>query len=404
MLSTPLAPEAVALRGDSVKKVQFSVDKGPSGEAVCQVTLSNGDVLTGVIGLIDDKQVTLSSSVVGPLVIPRGMVSALRIGVTLPNMLFNGPTGLGGWKRDQASADQWSFDQGAMRVQGAGGISRAFDLPQQFIVRFKLAWDDNPNLKFSFASPAKPEDGPMDRYFLQFNAAGVGLRREAADGSKRYQLLGTLNRLPQEFPGKRLTVELRVDRAAKTMELFLNGEPEGVFKDPMAQAPTGGGIAFESMAEKGQGLNISEIQIADWNSKDNLRPLDDRGDKTKDALIAIEAERFSGRLVGTKQGPDGLLYIFKSAFQENALEVPEIEVATIFLAESDEGPVAGAPGPLCLRFQGGGSLRVSDCSFSEHEVVATHPLLGPLKLQRDRVTAFERMAENPKAEVKKKES
>ena len=95
-LDTPLAPEAVELKGDSVKKVEFSVKPEPAAAASCQVTLANGDVLPAVIGSIDDKNVTLTSSVAGPLVIPRAMVSALRIGANHPNVVFAGPDGLGG--------------------------------------------------------------------------------------------------------------------------------------------------------------------------------------------------------------------------------------------------------------------------------------------------------------------
>jgi hypothetical protein len=156
------------------------------------------------------------------------------------------------------------------------------------------------------------------------------------------------------------------------------------------------------MADEGSDLSISDIQVSDWNLKNDRRPADDRGDKTKDALIGVEAERFSGNLMATKPSPEGLLYVFKSAFQENAIEVPEAAVATLYFAEPEGEQAAAVPSPFSLQFQGGGSLRVSACSFSESEVAATHPLLGPLKLQRDRVTAFERIPSKP--QVEKKES
>jgi hypothetical protein len=400
LLDTPLAPEAVALKSESVKRVIFAVKEVKSDEAACQVTLSNGDVLAAVIGSLDDKNVTLASSLAGPLVIPRELVASLRIGVTLPHVIFSGPNGLGGWKRDPSADGEWSFDKGGLNVDGAGAISRSLDLPPQFVVRFKLAWDSTPNFKFTFAGPTASEGGPVDRYFLQFNGAGLEIKREATSG-KRYTSIATFERDPDKYPGKRLTVEIRVDRAGKTLQLLLNDEPEGRFKDPMPKAPAGGGIAFESMAGEGNELNISEIQITDWDLKDDRRPVDDRGDKTKDALIGIESERFSGNLVGTKPGPEGLLYVFKSAFQENAIEVPESQVATIFLTARNEGQAVAPPSPFCLRLLGGGSLRVSACSFSETEVTATHPLLGPLTIQRDKVTAFERVSPEPKANNKK---
>jgi hypothetical protein len=405
VLDTPLAPEAVELKGDSVKKVEFSVKPEPPAATSCQVTLANGDVLPAVVGSIDDKNVTLTSSVAGPLVIPRAMVSALRIGANHPNVIFAGPDGLGGWTRDKATAEQWSFDKGALRVQGSGSIGRTVELPQDFIVRFKLAWTNNPNFRFFFAGPAAAEGGgAVDQYFFQFNPAGIEIKREASSGRRYPPSIAQLSRLPQQFPGKRLTVEIRVDRSGRMLYLFLNDEPEGqrAFKDPLPKAPVGNRIAFESMADEGSDLSISDIQVSDWNLKNDRRPADDRGDKTKDALIGVEAERFSGNLMATKPSPEGLLYVFKSAFQENAIEVPEAAVATLYFAEPEGEQAAAVPSPFSLQFQGGGSLRVSACSFSESEVAATHPLLGPLKLQRDRVTAFERIPSKP--QVEKKES
>lgn len=401
LLATPLAPDAVALRGESVKRVLFSASEKKADEPVCQVTLSNGDVLAASIGSIDDKAVTLSASVAGPLVIPRAMVASLRIGVALPNVIFSGPSGLGGWTRDKASADQWSFEKGSLNVQGSGVISRNFELPQQFMVRFKLAWDGDPNFKFSFAGPAGAEGGAVDRYFFQFNTAGLEIKREASGAAKRYNSVAppiSWNQL--KLTDKQLTVEIGVDRIGRTLSLALNDGPRERYKDSLPKAPGGGAIAFASMAGDGHELSISDIQIADWDLKDDRRPVAARGDKTKDALICVEAERFSGSLVGTKQGPDGLLYVFKNAFQDNAIEVPEPQVAMIFLTEAGGGPVSEVPSPFSLRCLGGGSLRVSACTFSEQEVTATHPLLGQLKLQREQVTAFERVSLQPKAEKK----
>lgn len=401
LLDTPLAPAAVALKGESIREVRFSESGAKLPRAGYQVALVNGDVLPAEIEAVDDRNVTLRASVAGPLVIPRAMVASLRVGGSQPDVVFSGPEGLGGWTRDRTSPQPWLFDKGALRALGSGTISRNLELPQNFIVRFKLEWGAVPNFKFYFAGPANSGDAAVDQYYLQFNSAGMEIKRESASGRHFPEMNARMSRLPDRFRDKRLEVEIQVNRDAGTLLLLLNGEQEGPFKDPLPKAPTGGRIVFQTLAEEGSDLGVSDIQVLAWDLKDVSQLSKEHGDKTKDALKTISKESFSGTLVGTKPGPDGLIYVLKSAFQDEPVEVPEALVATIFLAVPVEEQAVAPPSPFSLRFVGGGSLRVGSCTFSENQVEVTHPLLGPLKLPRERITAFERVNANPKAEKKK---
>jgi hypothetical protein len=395
LLETPLAPEPVPLKADSVRKVLFSEPAGTAGAGSCGVTLVNGDVLPGDIEGIDDKNLTLNSSVAGHFVIPRDMVYSLQLGVRQPNALYTGPDGLNGWLREPASAEHWAFADEALQVRGSGKLSREFELPPQFVVRFKLGWENEPNIRFSFAAAPGTGEGARDRYYLQFNAAGIELKREAASG-RRYTTIATLNRLPKQYPGKRLTIEVRVDRPGRTLQLYLNDEPEGPFKDPVAKAPAASGIMFESMVEEGATVRISHIEVLDWNLKGERRHTEDRGDVTKDVLIGSKSERFSGTLVAAKKGPASLLYVFKSAFQDEPLEVPEGEISTVFFVGKKDAAATAAKDPFILQLRGGGSLHVASCAFAATQVEATHPLLGRLTLRRDGVAAFERVSAKSK--------
>ncbi|MEI6674517.1 MAG: hypothetical protein WCO57_05010 [Verrucomicrobiota bacterium] len=394
LLETPLSPEVIAVSGEGVRKAVFSAPTGQTAATNC-VTLTNEDVLPGAIEAIDDNNLTLVSSAAGRVVIPRNLVYSLQLGIHQSRVIYAGPDGLNGWLREPTTAEHWTFDNGALQVRGSGRISRDLEVPPQFVVRFNLSWDINPNLRCYFAADPGNTELPPDRYYLQFNAAGIELKRESSSG-RRYTTITTLNRLPQQYPGKRLTIEIRVDRPSRTLQLFLNDEPEGSFKDPVAKPPAAGGIGFESMVGEMSKVQISKLEVLDWNLKGERRRSEARGDATKDALIGIKGERFSGRFMATKKGPDGMLYGFKSAFQEEALEVPEAEISTVFLA-GHPPPVAEATNPpFILHLRGGGALHVSSCAFSAEQVEATHPLLGRLTLRRDGVAAFERVSPKSK--------
>jgi hypothetical protein len=395
LLDTPLSPELVPLKGDSVRKVVFSEPAEKPVAANCGVTLTNGDVLPGDIESIDDKNLTLNSSVAGRFVLPRELIYSLQLGVHKSNTLYAGPDGLEGWSREPATAAHWTFDNDGFQVQGTGRIGRDFELPPQFIVRFKLSWDTSPNIKFYFAAAPGNAERAQDCYYLQFAAAGIEIKRESASG-RRWTTIANLNRLPKQYPGKHVTIEIRVDRPGRTLQLFLNDEPEGPFKDPIARPPVAGGIAFESMLEEGAKAGISDIEVLDWNLKGERRRTEDRGDVTKDVLIGIKSERFSGKFIEAKKGPEGMLYVFKSAFQEEALEVPESEVATVFFVGKTNADADVVKNPFILQLCSGGSLHVASCSFSAELVEATHPLLGRLTLRRAGVSAFERVSPKPK--------
>lgn len=400
LLDTPLSPDPVALKADSVRKVLFSEKDGGAVNGNCLVTLANGDSLPGVIEEIDGQNLVLASGVTGRMVVPRAAVAALRPGLNHPTVIYSGPDDFEGWSRNKESAEQWSTEKRVFRVQGASSVSRKLELPNQFIIRFKLAWRNSPNFKCSFAAAGDQESDAQDRYYFQFNSAGMELKREAAVG-KRYTTITSLNRLPQQFNGRQVTVEIRVDRSERVLQLWLNGELEGKWKDPLAKAPDGGVLVFTSNAGENEMQTISDLEVMDWNLKNDRRPGGERGDKTKDALLGTEGERFSGSLLQTRKSEEGLLYVFKNAFQENPIEVPEAAISAIYLAETPEGADSLDKGVFNLKLQGGGSLRVSECTFTADEVEVVHPLLGSMKLKRAIVAAFERKQAEPEGQKKK---
>ncbi len=93
---------------------------------------------------------------------------------------------------------------------------------------------------------------------------------------------------------------------------------------------------------------------------------------------------------------DGLVFRFKSDFQDAPQEIPEAEVSTVFFAVKDHTSAHAAEAPFVLRFPGEGSLKVSACRFNGEKVTATHPLLGPLEILRGGILSIERTNPNPK--------
>lgn len=390
-LVSPMAAEPVLLRGEAVRKVTFS-DAPKTGKVPSsRVELANGDIFPVEIESLDDKELVADSPVAGKLRIPRPVLKSLMLGIHPNRVIYSGPKSEGDLKAEGRNAENWSYDEGVMSIEGQGRLSKKLEVGEQFIARFTVGWTNHPAFQFYFADPLLPEHQVADRYYFQFTSSGIEIKRESTKG-RRFTSIVTLNRRPDQYPGRQLKVEIRLDRESSLLYLFLNDEPEGRFKDPVPEPPVGDGIAFMSNGGNESELRISEIELLEWDHKGDRHRTEDRGDPKTDALIEKRGERFGGELISIQAGKDGPLFRFKSDFQEAPIEMPESEVSTIFFKKTETAPQAGVH-PFALRLRGDGLLRVSTCSFPGERIEALHPLLGPMTFLREGVTALERVQE-----------
>jgi hypothetical protein len=201
-----------------------------------------------------------------------------------------------------------------------------------------------------------------------------------------------LNRTPNQFPDRRLEVEIRVARNTSRLQLFLNGEPEGEFVDPIPSVPKGSGIAIICNTRSGGIQEVSNLEILELDESRGRHRSEERGDSKEDSLISREDDRWSGRLQEIRKTTKGPLFLFKSDFQEEPLEIPEADVSTVFFAVPEAGRSEKTEkSPFILRLSGGGFLQVASCVFDEKSVSTEHPLLGTLTLSRDGIAAIERV-------------
>ncbi|RYD47916.1 MAG: hypothetical protein EOP85_04595 [Verrucomicrobiaceae bacterium] len=174
------------------------------------------------------------------------------------------------------------------------------------------------------------------------------------------------------------------------MQLLLNGEHEGSGIDPVAQAPTGGGIAVVSSSPVGWKQEIRGIEIMEYDNARARHRAEDRGDPSLDSLISRDDDRWGGQLTSILPGKGGLVFTFRSDFQPEPLELEEKDVSTLFFAAGEKGTPPEADDGFILRLRGEGSLRVASCLFTGDEVAVDHPLLGGITLRRAGISMLEK--------------
>ncbi len=387
-LASPLSPEPVLLKAGAVTKVEFSAPESPPNPPGSLIELTNGDLLPATVESLDEKNLNVVTTDAGRLSIPRTSLKSMQFGVQQRRIIYSGPRSENDWAFDKGTPG-WRFEKDALATNVPARISKNFELPARFILKFTLKWQANPVFKIDFADPLAPEARAADRYYLQFNSSGLEIKRESSVG-KRYHSVIILQRTPDEFAANQLDVEIRVDRKTSRLHLFLNGEPEGAGVDPVGKAPLGNGITLTSQSPAGFTQEIRGIEISELDNARVRHRSEDRGDPKTDSLISRDEDRWGGRLTSIRQGPEGAVLSFKSDFQETPLELAEADVSTIFFATPAPAAAPGRIHPFALRLRGGGMLRVSACTFSEAGVTATHPLLGALKINRAGISALER--------------
>lgn len=391
--ASPLAAEPLLVKGESLEKVVFS-NKGAAPEPPpALIELANGDFLPATIVSMDDRNLVVTSPEAGRLEIPRDVLASAQLGIRRSKIVYSGPHGVGEWAEGDSESKNWLFRNNALVARGQATASKKLDLPRQFILRFKLKWQAKhpPNYQVHFADPLLAKGEPCDRYYLQFNSGGLEIKREAGTG-KRYNTIAMLNRTPNQYPDLEISVEIRVDRNGSRLQLFINGEPEGEFADPISPVPDGSGISLVCNASNGSDQEIRDIQVLEFDDSRTRHHSEERGDPKTDSLISRDEDRWGGRLLDIRHTGEGALFRFKSDFQDAPLEIPEADVSTVFFASPDAAGDGGAgpQTPFVLKLRGGGVLKVASCGFTGDTVSAVHPLLGRLDLQRNGIVSMER--------------
>jgi hypothetical protein len=393
-LTSVLSPEPLRLKAGAVSKVEFSAPASPHNPPGALIELSNGDVLPATLGKLDNENLNITTADAGNLTIPRTALKSIQLGVRKRKVLYAGPKNLEEWARNGDGTKSWTFANKSLVAHGPAQASKNFDAPAQFILKFTLKWQNTPGFKIYFADPLGPKVETVDRYYLQFNGAGLEIKRESTQG-QRFQTVIIPPVTPEKFPANQVDVEIRVDRKASRLHLFLNGEPEGAGVDPAAKPPSGNGVTLVTSAPAGVSQEILGIELSEFDNTRARHRAEDRGDLKTDSLISRDEDRWGGQLTGIRPGPDGAVFTFKSDFQEEPLEIAEVDVSTIFFATPEQQAAPAQAHPFALRLRGEGSLQVSSCTFSENSISARHPLLGELKIGRAGVSALERLDAKP---------
>jgi hypothetical protein len=395
-LVSPVSGKPLLVKGDQVEKVVFGDPRGKTILHDQRLELTNGDILPVKVTSMEDGLLRVECDMLGPLTIPREAVSSLQLGIIPEKTIYSG-SDFGGWKRAEGGERAWDHEDERFIAKGHGALARDVGLPEKFILRFSLAWRNHPNFQFGFA---ETDQAGSDRYLIEFGGSGLALFRESPNRARTpiVLLIQDTDRLVQ----KRVDVEIRGDRSRGLLELRINGELEGRYTDPIQPIPVGTGVSLVSRAARESGQSVGDIRILEWDDRGDRHRSEERGDGKSDSLIGRYGERFGGKLEGIRGKGGTKVYLFKSDFQKEPLELPEEEVSTVFLAGDAKASESDNVGGLILNLRGHGTMRLSTCVLEGDTVRVAHPLLGSMEFDRSGIASIERIWISKAKPVKKR--
>ena len=409
-MTTPYSDQSIRLKADKIVKIYFGKSVQLYDTPQQNLTLINGDSFPVDIRGLDEKALQITSPILGDLDIPRKIIQSFEIGMFAKKNIYKGPNQISEWQNSTDEVSKWEVINGSLVASGNGNIYRDMKLPENYSVRFKIRWEDNPNFRFYFGDPTDysakdtSRGEAVDRYYIQYAKAGMEIKRESSSKTsdkKRYSTVGLIPRSPQEFAKKELWIEVRVNRKGGRLDLYLNDILEGRYADSSPGVPSGTTISFSAQATDDNKLSISEIEVSEWDISSDRYRSEERSNTKEDSVIGRNGERFGGSLLSITNGDKGMVYRFKSNYQESPEDLPESEVSSIYFATVPDVKFEKLDG-LNLFFQGRGSIQISKCIFNESSLSVTHPLLGEIQLNRTAISRLERRSvTNPKPSKEK---
>lgn len=346
-----------------------------------ELFLRNGDSIPGEVVGLTPTHLSFLTWFTGLLEIPREQIDSVFFGVTPQRNVFSGPIGIEGWS--QGKNERWRFEDGVLTSRDKGFIGRDIDLPKNFIFSATISWESSPNVRIHLCTndPQPQEDGTSNSYLLNLNSGGVQVNRVMPNEAKgpKFKTLITSSQNLQNKNSKTCQLELRVDRATKILQLYIDGERLGQGIDPTT-SPEGTAILLESMSTGNSDNSISNIMVHEWDTTTQLLRREPRAEDELDTLSVDDGDRFSGKILSYDPADPTKPFIVKSPLSPKPISIPLENCAVMYFTKGENTPKS--TGQYSLTLRSGGKLTLSGIQLGIEKLKASHPWLGELEIDR----------------------
>ena len=387
-LQSPHSEKLLEILNENLLKLSFAGQAGSSEVSndlpknSQQVVLDNGDLFPGELVALDEKAIIFQTWFTGDLTIERPQISSLLFGVTPQKSVYRGPNDLDEW--DQENDRNWSASNGTLMARQRSTIGRNFNLPANFVFRSRISWESSPNCRIHLCSQETTTENNHagDSYLVSLNSSGVQVQRILIndEGKPVYQILFNNAVSLRSQNANSVEVELLINRESRLISLYLDGKKAGLGLDPN-EPPAGTCAIFESHNHANGDMNVSEIEVNEWDTKTQALRREPRvDDDSLDTLSVNEGDRYSGEVLSYDPTEDSQSFSIKTNLAPEPFSIPLEHCAVMYFARTDHEDF-----PKCryrINLKIGGHLTVSRIKLGVDALTATHPWLGTLTIDR----------------------
>lgn len=381
-LETAHSATPLKVRNEGLANLKFgetATDDFPKDGQVLR--LLNGDAFPGEVIALDAEHLEFRTWFAGDLKIPRTLIDSVLFGVAPQRTIYEGPNSLEEWT--VSDDGDWNFSKQVLRSRDRGSLGKKFDLTESFIFQSTIRWVNSPNVRIHLCvDRSKLENqGNSNSYQIYINNSGVQVRRVMPPESERETYLTLISHQVnlQQMRGKKLVIDLRVDRQSGSIILYLDGKKVQSVVDP-EKPPMGDAVVFESLNSGNGDTQIEEISVLEWDAQTQNLRREGRAEDEKDTLSITDGDRFSGQVREFLSNEPEKRFVVEIPQSPEALEVPLSLCTVIYFTKNADLPES--VGEYSLQLRTGGRITLSGINLNEKALLANHPWLGKMEISR----------------------
>jgi hypothetical protein len=358
-------------------------------QSTCQFQFANGDQFYGNLLALDEKELELQTWFGGKFKTPRAALRSIHFFPKGSGSIYEGPTGLEGWKIGRnANSRSWQYRDGMFVSESPNTIGRDVNLPDTSRVEFDLGWKTPFNLLFSiYTSSVEGFNYNSSSYMFFITPGNVSVQRiNAGSGSS------TIGRSETPFPmmtQKKAHLEFLANKSESFLQLLIDGKSVGEWHDNSGWVGKGSGILFYTQTE-GASVTISNIKISEWDGRSGS-DLETNSPSGKDELYLINHDTVDGKIGSLR---DGKLRISSS---NGSLEIPIERVTEISFGAAEKNSIQRDPWEIQASVFGGGTISFNLEKWSPEKISGRNKNFGAVALDAKSIREIRFNPGKPKA-------
>lgn len=380
-ISSPRSPSTISFQSSALESLDLAQsEEAPDFQSEWneQLTLINGDILPGRIVNLDEQTISFQSFGDRTYEIDRSYLYNLRLGVFPQRLVYQGPLPLSAWIGHESTA--WIEQDGQLLMDQRDSLYQDVDLARQFLLRFLISWEDEPDFQIYFCDDGSNEPG-SDRYYISLSSGGLQFRRENSDVNSRFVSLASIPGDAEAFDDSAVVIEVRGNRLLNTFQILLDGELMREVEDELPRT-TGSGIRIKKLKNTHSFCILEELETYTWDASSSHLKIQEAQAGDTDTLIDIESNRIPGDLQSFSTNNEENIPAFQlqNPYVAETISIPYERASLLQFRLNDNAKDFDSIATIQLIF--GGRLSITDLTLQDDRFHFQHPLLGKIALPR----------------------